>query len=124
MLGELCPRLAVLDGPGAAPRGDGRVVWSGWALVRVHASVDAADGRPLRWSAGPEARVVPVAAGAGPVVLTDRGVAGVVRAAGGRPALAYQMAWSEIDDVGPARAGGVRLLSTTLLGALTLDPVR
>lgn len=115
----------MVDPPGrfALPPGEA-VLASGWALVRVHVAVDAVDGRPLRRSDRPEARLLAVVAGTGPVALTTGGVAGLVRAGPDRPAVAYAMAWREVDDVGPAASGGVRLLSTTLLGGLTLDLVR
>jgi len=72
-------------------------------------------------SEGPRARLLAVAAGTGPLAVTDRRVVGVLRATTARPRLAYALAWPEVDDVGPAASGGVRLLSTRLLGALTLD---
>ncbi len=121
-LPELCPRL-VPAGAVAPPADDEAVVGRWWCPVRGHAAVDPG-GRPLRRSAAPSARLLAVAAGAGPVVVSDRRVTGTLPATAGRPALAYELAWDEVDDVGPAASGGVRLLSTRLLGALTLDPVR
>ena len=91
------------------------------ALVRVHAAVDEHDGRPVRQADGPNARLVAMAAGAGPLAVTDRRIVGVLRATPDRPRLAYALDWAEIDDVGPAASGGVRLLSPQLLGALTID---
>jgi hypothetical protein len=91
--------------------------------VRVHGAVGASDGRPLRRSLDPDARLAALVAGAGPLVVTDLGVRGVLEGTPERPALAFELDWDEVDDVGPARAGGVRLLATALLGGLTVDPV-
>ena len=122
-LASLCPRLAWSDG--AAPVvGDERERWRGHALVRVHGAVGAVDGQPLRGSADPHARLLALAAGAGPVVVTDLRVLGVLQATPDRPALAYELAWDEVDDVSPAATGGVLLLATALLGGLTIDPLR
>lgn len=134
-LAELCPRLAVVGPAAAVPalgfsldRGDRpvidpgeRVLLRGHALVRVHAAVDEGGGRPLRLVEAPRARLAAAAAGAGPVAVTDRRIVGVLRATTERPRLAYALDWSDIDDVGPAASGGARLLSTRLLGALTID---
>ena len=134
-LADLCPRLAVVGPTGAVPGlgfavdeadrpvlGPGaRVLLRGSALVRVHAAIDESDGRPLRQVDGGRARLLAVAAGAGPVAVTDRVIVGVLRATPDRSRLAYALAWSEVDDIGPAPSGGVRLLSTRLVGALTLD---
>lgn len=134
-LADLCPRLAVVGPSGAVPdlgfAVDGidrpvlgvgeRPLLQGSALVRVHAAVEAVGGRPLRQGATSQARLLAVAAGAGPLAVTDRRIVGVLRATWDRPRLAYALSWSEVDDVGPAASGGVRLLSTRLLGALTLD---
>jgi len=100
------------------------VRWRGHALVRIHGAVGAGDGRPLRASDDAEALLVALAAGAGPVVVTDRRIAGVLLEAPGRPALAYELDWVDVDDVSPAATGGVLLLATPLLGGLTLDPLR
>jgi hypothetical protein len=64
-----------------------------------------------------------LAAGAGPVLVTDRRLTGVLLEAPGRPALTYELAWVDVDDVSPATSGGVLLLATPLLGGLTIDPV-
>jgi hypothetical protein len=136
-LADLCPRLAVVGPTGTVPglgfavdaadrplvASEERVLLRASALVRVHAAVDDVGGRPLRHADGAGARLLAVAAGAGPMVVTDRRVAGVLRAAPSRPRLAYALVWEEIDDVGPAPSGGVCLLSTRLVGALTLDPL-
>jgi len=136
-LADLCPRLALVGSRGEvgalglAVDGDDRPVTPGervWfrasALVRVHVAVDDVDARPLRLVDGERARLVAVAAGAGPLAVTDRRVVGVLRATPERPRLAYALAWDEVDDVGPAATGGVVLLAGPLLGALTLDPLR
>ncbi len=134
-LADLCPRVAEVGPDGAAPHlgltvdpadrpllgPHEHLVLRGSALVRIHAAVDPDDGCPLRRMDGPRARVLAVAAGVGPLAVTDHRVVGVLRADAGRPRLAYVLAWSEVDDVGPAPSGGVRLLATALLGALTLD---
>ncbi len=134
-LAELCPRLAVVgpagDVPGLGfavddeglPQGapGEQVLLRGVALVRAHAAVDALDGRPVRRELGPQARLLALAAGAGPLAATTERVIGILRVTADRPALAYALDWAEIDDVGPAASGGVRLLSTSLLGALTID---
>jgi len=136
-LAALCPRVAVVGPSGAVAALDfevdeadqpviapaERVLYRSSALVRIHAAVDEVVGCPVRLVDGPRARLVAVAAGAGPVAVTDRRVVGVLRVTPSRPRLAYALAWSEVDDVGPAASGGVRLLSTALLGALTLDPL-
>lgn len=109
------------DGP--AVGGDETVVWRGSALVRVHGAVGADDGRPLRASSDPRARVLALAAGAGPLVVTSARVAGILRATAERPALGYELGWDEVDDVAPAASGGVVLLATALLGGLTIDPL-
>ncbi len=98
------------------------MLWRGRALVRVHAAVGADDGRPLRSSRDPDARLLALAAGAGPVLVTDRRVVGVL-APSDRPALRFDLAWDEVDDVSPAPSGGVLLLATALLGGLTIDPI-
>lgn len=100
------------------------VLWRGPAFVRVHVAVDAASGRPLRGSTGDRARVTPAAAGAGPVVVTDRRVLAVIRATAGRPSVAARLDWAEVDDVGPSAHGGVRLLASALLGGLTVQPLK
>jgi hypothetical protein len=123
-LASLCPRLAwVADDERPTPTPEERVCWRGWALVRVHGAVGADDGRPLRASSDPNARLLAIAAGAGPVVVTDRRVVGVLDATADRAALRVDLAWDEVDDVSPAPSGGVLLASTALLGGLTLDPV-
>jgi hypothetical protein len=109
-LADLCPALAP-------------VRWQGHALVRLHGAVGAHDGRPLRRSTDADARLLALAAGAGPVVVTDQRVSGVLLATSERPALAWALDWADVDDVTPAPTGGVRLLSTRLLGGVTLDPV-
>jgi hypothetical protein len=123
-LAVLCPRLAwatAVASPATEP-GE-RVLWAGTGLVRLHGAVGAADGRPARATDAAELRLLALAAGAGPVTVTDRRVAGVLRPEPDRPALAYELAWAEVDDVGPAASGGVRLLATGLLGGVTIDPV-
>jgi hypothetical protein len=99
------------------------VRWRGHALVRVHGAVGAGDGRPLRTSDDVDARLVALAAGAGPVVVTDRRITGILLEAPIRPALAYELEWVDVDDVSPAASGGVLLLATPLLGGLTVDPL-
>ena len=137
-LADLCPRVAVVGPTGAVPHlglavdgadrpviGPGeRVLHRTSGLVRIHAAVDEQGGGPVRLVDGPRARLLAVAAGAGPLAVTDRRIVGILRATPSRPRLAYALAWSEVDDVGPAPSGGVRLLSTALLGALTVDPLR
>ena len=122
-LASLCPRLTWVADEPPAPAPRERVWWRGRALVRVHGAVGADDGRPLRASGDPNARLLAIAAGAGPVLLTDRRVVGVLDATLDRPALRYDLAWDEVDDVSRAPSGGVLLASTALLGGLTLDPV-
>jgi hypothetical protein len=100
-----------------------RVRWQGRALVRVHGAVGAADGQPLRASSDPEARLLALAAGAGPLVVTDQRVVGLLEATADRPALGFELAWEDVDDVSPAPSGGVLLASTALLGGLTIDPI-
>lgn len=101
---------------------DGSVLGRCRALVRVHVAVGADDGRPLRHSADPRARVLALAAGAATVVLTTDGVHARLDD-GGLAGHDVTLAWAEVDDVGPAAGGGARLLSTPLLGALTVDVV-
>jgi hypothetical protein len=91
--------------------------------VRLHGAVGALDGLPVRWSADADARLLALAAGAGPVVVTDQRLSGVLLATPDRPAMAWSMDWVDVDDVAPASTGGVQLLSTRLLGGVTLDPV-
>lgn len=122
-MAALCPHLAWVEGDEPAVGPAERVLWRGAALVRVHGSFGADDGRPLRHSDDVEARLVALAAGTGPVVVTDRRVTGVLRATTSRPALGYALAWDEVDDVSAATSGGVLFLSTRLLGGLTVDPV-
>jgi hypothetical protein len=123
-LAALCPRLAWVTAD-VTPRVEPgeRVLWAGRGLVRLHGAVGAADGRPARATDEDELRLLGLAAGAGPVTVTDRRIVGVLRAEPDRPALAYELAWPEVDDVGPAASGGVRLLATGLLGGITIDPV-
>jgi hypothetical protein len=109
-LADLCPRLAA-------------VRWSGHALVRLHGAIGAHDGLPLRRSADADARLLDLAAGAGPVVVTERRVSGVLLATAERPALAWELDWVDVDDVSAGSAGGVLLLSTSLLAGVSIDPV-
>ena len=136
-LADLCPRLARVDASGAVPAlgltvddrdrptpGTGeRPVWRGTALVRVHTAVGD-DEQPLLHGHAARARLVAVAAGTGPLAVTPDRLLGVLRPTPQRPRLAYAMGWAEVDDVGPAPSGGVRLLSTLLLGGLTIDVLR
>ena len=107
---DLCPMLTP-------------VRWQGHALVRLHGAVGARDGQPLRHSTDADARVLALAAGSGPVVVTAHQVSGVLLATPDRPAMAWALDWADVDDVSPAPTGGVLLLSTRLLGGVTLDPV-
>ena len=66
--------------------------------------------------------MVALAAGVGGVVVTAVGVYAHLDD-GALAGHDVALGWEEVDDVGPAAAGGVRLLSTGLLGALTIDPV-
>ena len=54
--------------------------WQGHALVRLHGAVGASDGLPLRHSTDADARLLALAAGAGPVVVTDQRAGGVLLA--------------------------------------------
>lgn len=119
-LAELCPRVRPAPGPG--PVVTGPVLGRCRALVRVHVAVGADDGRPLRHSADPRARVLPLAAGAATVVLAADAVHAHLDD-GDLAGHDVSLSWAEVDDVGPAAGGGVRLLSTRLLGALTVDVV-
>lgn len=120
VLADLCPRVRPAAGP--EPACTGRVLARARALVRAHVALDAADGRPLRHSTGRHARVLPLAAGAGTVVVTTAGVH-VHLDDGGLAGHDLALDWIEVDDVGPAAAGGVRFLASRRLGALTIDVV-
>lgn len=129
--------MAPIDEDGAAPalgvgldgarlrlaEGD-PVLWRGPAFIRVHAAVGSTGDAPLRGARGDRALVVALVAGAGPVAVTPARVVAVLRPTAARSAVAVGLGWDEVDDVSPSAHGGVLLLSTTLLGGLTLDPVR
>lgn len=129
--------MAAIDDRGAAPAlgvriegdrlclaGADPVLWRGPAFVRVHAAVDVRGDSPRGGVAGDRALVVPLVAGAGPVVVTPARVVAVLRPTAARSAVAVGLGWDEVDDVGPSVHGGVLLLATTLLGGLTVDPIR